>query len=104
MRIVTVTNMSTNAVDKIVYDPATSTMYLNDIVIGEKSGDTAAPRYIGISGDGWYGWYILAYDSFYISYRIRAAIGAIAGALAGFLGSLGPAGVIAAMSAGVLAA
>ena len=101
MRIVTVTNMSTNAVDKIVYDPATSTMYLNDIVIGEKSGDTAAPRYIGISGDGWY---ILAYDSFYISYRIRAAIGAIAGALAGFLGSLGPAGVIAAMSAGVLAA
>lgn len=99
MRTVSITNMSTNAVDIVAYNPATSTMYLNGSVFAEKIENSITPRSLGTTADGWE---ILSKDSHRITWAQGTTVAVVAGALAIYLATLGPAGVIAAMGTGTL--
>lgn len=99
-RAVTITNNINNNIDKIIYDIESSIMYLNGKVFSTfVNNNNALYHSNDITADGWK---ILSTDSHYISWRE-----AIAGMIAVYLGTLGTAGVIAAMGTtalGIIAA
>ena len=99
MRVVTITNMSTNSIDKITYNPITGAAYLNNSLFAERIKSSANTKSLGYTADGWE---ILARDSYYITWSQGTTIAIVAGAIAVYLGSLGAGGVIAAMGAAAL--
>lgn len=101
MRTVTITDLSTNTIDKVTYDPATSNIYLNGTIFAEKIDNNIVPYSLGTTADGWE---ILGKDSYRITWAQGTTVAVVAGAIAVYLATLGPAGVIAAMGTGALGA
>lgn len=100
IRKVDITNMSTNTIDRIAYDPSTSTMYLNGSIFSTKTEPLIAPSSLGTTADGWE---ILSTDSHYISWAEGTSVAVVAGMIAAALGfGIGGAAVIGAIgSAGI---
>lgn len=97
-RIVTVTNLSTAEVDIVAYNPSESTIYLNDSVLAKITDDSS----ISYTSEARAGWTDISSSSHYISWKQGTSVAIVAAALATFLGSLGTAGVIAAMGTAAL--
>ena len=101
MRTVTVTNMVTNTVDKVAYDPVTSTFYLNNSVFAVKSNISESQQTFSASAEGWE---TLSTGSHRITWAQGTTVAVVAAAIAVYLGTLGTAGVIAAMGVAALGA
>lgn len=98
-RVVMITNMNTQNVDRLTYNPSSSTMYLNGEVLAEITNNNAIIPSIGTRADVWQ---TLSSESHRITWAEGTTAAVVAGAIAIFLATLGPAGVIAAIGAGSL--
>lgn len=99
-RIMYITNQDDKTVEKIHYNANDSTIYYNDEILGviketSNTENSIVPASI---------WTTISNDSYYISWAQGTSVAVVAGALAAYLGTLGPAGVIAAMGTGALGA
>lgn len=95
-RAITITNDSTNNIDTIVYDEVSSTIYLNTGFHALVKSQPSMLSTVSI------GWETLSKSSDYISWEKGTSVAIIAGMIAIYVGTLGPAGVIAAMGTGAL--
>lgn len=95
MRKVDITNMSTNTMDRIVYNPSTYTMYLNGSIFSTKTEPLITPYSLRTTADGWE---IVSTDSHYISWAEGTSVAVIAGMIAAALGfGVGGAAIIGAI-------
>lgn len=96
-RAIDIVNNESGHIDKLVYDETASEMYLNgsQISMVDCTASTPAPAYTD-------GWESLGTSSHYISWGEATTAAVVAGMIAIYLGSLGTAGVIAAMGVGAL--
>lgn len=94
LRKIDVTNINTNTVEKVAYDPETSTMYLNGSIVSTKPELPIAPYSIGTTADGWE---ILSKETHKISWGEGISVAALAAMIGAALGFIGGAGVIGAM-------
>lgn len=106
-RAVDIINNDSGHTDKLVYNSTTSEMYLNDnqfsTINNITSNNITSLRSRAFTN----GWKSLGKSSHYISWLKGTTTAIVAGAIAIYLGTLGPAGVIAAIgigSLGILAA
>ena len=100
VRKVDIINMSTNTIDRVVYDPLTSTIYLNESIIST-GANPSTKLYSGrTTADGWQ---ILSESSHYISWTERTSVAVVAAMTSAALGfGIGGAAVIGAIgSAGI---
>lgn len=95
-RAITITNDSTNNIDTIVYDEVSSTIYLNTGFHALVKSQPSMLSTVSI------GWETLSKSSDYISWAKGTSVAIIAGMIAIYVGTLGPAVVIAAMGTGAL--
>lgn len=96
-RAVDIINNDSGHIDKLVYNSTTSEMYLNDKQFSTINNITSIPSPAFTNG-----WESLGTSSHYVSWAQGTTAAIVAGAIAIYLGSLGPAGVIAAIGIGVL--
>lgn len=96
-RAIDIVNNETGNTDKLVYDEAASVMHLNEnqFPIVDCITSTSALTYTN-------GWESMGTSSYYISWGTATTAAVVAGMIAIYLGSLGTAGVIAAMGVGAL--
>lgn len=96
-RAIDIVDNESGQVDKLIYDASHSEMYLNgsEVPIVDCTTTTPAPAYTD-------GWESLGKSSQYISWGKATTAAVVAGMIAIYLGSLGTAGVIAAMGVGAL--
>ena len=99
-RIMYITNQDDKTVEKIHYNINDSTIYHNDEILGvltetSNTENSFTPASI---------WTTIGNESYYISWAQGTSVTVVAGALSAYLGTLGTAGVIAAMGTGALAA
>ena len=92
--------MSTNTIDRVVYDPLTSTIYLNESIIST-GANPSTKLYSGRTTED--GWQILSAGSHYISWTEGTSVAVVAAMISVALGfGIGGAAVIGAIgSAGI---
>lgn len=96
-RAISITNDKDKSVDKIVYDENALVMHVNNQTYKvEKTKDNGLQPY---ATDGWE---TLSNETHYVSWAKGTTVAVVAGVIAIYLGSLGVAGVIAAMGTGAL--
>lgn len=102
-RMITITNDKSRDVDVVFYDVEGSLLYLNEEIIGRAivSDEAHLTGYSVYADDGWK---LLAADTYIISWAAGATAAAVAAAIAAYLGTLGAAGVVAAMGTTALGA
>lgn len=104
-RAITVTNDANNNIEEILYDTSSGTLYLNDEVLGiveNESEQLEESEQYGVSAAAYYTWETLSSESHRISWLKGTTTGMVCGAIAAYLGTLGPAGVLAAMGTGAV--
>lgn len=94
LRKIDVTNMNTNTVEKVAYDPETYTMYLNGSIVSTMPDLPITPYSIGTTADGWE---ILSAESHKISWGEGMSVAALAAMIGAALGFAGGAAVIGAI-------
>lgn len=97
-RTILITNDANDTVDKVWFDEETSTIYLNGEVFAIPIGDSHQND-ISLAATGWQ---TISSSSHYISWAKGTTVAVVAAALAVYLGTLGTAGVIAAMGTAAL--
>lgn len=102
-RTIIITNDENDTINKLYYDESTSVIYLDDNLFAIPVNDIQQ-RNMSLST---YGWQTISSSSHRITWAQGTTVAIVAGAIAVYLGTLGAAGVIAAMGSaalGVLAA
>lgn len=102
-RVITITNDKDDDLDVVTYDVEKSLLYLNGEIVGTVSS-SGENRLIGYSISADDDWKLLSADTYTISWAAGATAAAVAAAIAVYLGTLGPAGVVAAMGTAALSA
>lgn len=99
-RVTIITNDTNNNIEELLYDESSSNMYLNGELI--TTNQTESTQQQLLSSRAYYVWQTLSSDSSYISWGKATTAAVLAGMIATALGSLGAAGVIAAMGTAAL--
>ncbi len=96
-RTILITNDKSDTTDKVCYNENNSTIYLNGEVFAYPINISQQPDTTSAEG-----WQTISSSSHYISWAKGTTVGVVAAALAAYLGTLGAAGVIAAMGTAAL--
>jgi hypothetical protein len=93
-----ITNKNDDTVEKLSYNTYDSTIYYNDEILSGIKENSNSENLISPTNI----WTTIGNDSYYVSWATGTTVAAVAGAISIYLGSLNPAGVIAAMGTGTL--
>lgn len=101
-RAVTITNDLNDNIDEIVYDASSSNIYLNDEICGSIANNDEQLEEDTPSARAFYEWETCSSSTEKISWAKGTTTAIVAGCIAIYLGTLGTAGVIAAMGPSAL--